>query len=131
VRLLVAGNQTQGRLALLELAVRPADATPLHAHTREDEVIHVLQGEITVHLDGTWRRCAAGDSVLLPRGSEHAWYVESDEATLLLLLLPAGLEGYYQELARPVEPDRRIERLIAASARYGIEIVGPALSSAT
>jgi quercetin dioxygenase-like cupin family protein len=123
---LVGGDQTQGQVALLEMTARAGDAPPFHVHTREDELIYVLRGEITVDLDGTRRLCGAGDFALLPRGSEHAWRVDSGEAVLLLLLAPAGLEGYYRELAGP---ERHLERLIATSARYGIEIVGPTLAS--
>lgn len=125
-RVLVAGEQTQARFALLEMSARAGQAPPLHAHTLEDEVIYVLRGAITVHLDGGHCSYAEGACVLLPRGSEHTYSVESGDATLLLLVMPAGIERYYRELDRPAEPERHIERMIAASARYGIEIVGPA-----
>jgi quercetin dioxygenase-like cupin family protein len=131
VRLLVAGDQTQNRFALVEIATRSGEEPPLHIHTREDELVYVVRGEVVVHLDGTERRCAAGECALLPMGSEHTWRVDSGEATLLILATPAGLEGYYAALADPVEPDRRVERLIAASARYGVEIVGPAPAGAS
>ena len=59
--------------------------------------------------------------------------VESDEARLLIFLLPAGLEGCYRELGQLAgEPDGgpgkgsdRVERLVATAARYGVEITGP------
>lgn len=126
VRLLAAGDQTQNRFALVEIDARAGEEPPLHIHTREDELVYVVRGEVTVYLDGAERRCAAGECALLPLGSEHTWRVESGEARLLILATPAGLEGYYAALAEPVEPERRVERLIAASARYGVEIVGPA-----
>ncbi len=125
VTVLVPGEQTDGRFALIEMTVGPSSALPLHAHTREDEVIYVLSGEITVHIDGARHACPAGSCVLLPRECEHTYSVQSDEATLLVLLLPAGLEGHYQKLDRSLRTERDIERLIAASARYGVEIVGP------
>jgi quercetin dioxygenase-like cupin family protein len=130
VTVLVPGERTDGRFALIEMTVGPSSALPLHAHTREDEVIYVLRGEITVHADGASRSCPAGSCVLLPREREHTFRVESDEATLLVLLLPAGLEGHYQELDRSLRTERHIERLIAASARYGVEIVGPSPTDA-
>ncbi len=128
VRLLVGGARTEGRYALVEIDTRPGEEPPLHIHTREDELVYVVHGEIAVEVDGIQRRCRAGDCALLPRGGEHTWRVESGEATLLILATPAGIEGYYTALAEPVEPGQRVERLIAASARYGIEIVGPAPS---
>ena len=129
VNLLVPGQQTQGRFALVEVTVRPAEEPPLHTHTLEDEVIYVVRGEITVYLDGHAQRCTAGECVLLPKGIEHTYCIESEEATLLILLMPAGFEDYYLEMDRPVEADRYVERLIATSARFGLEIGGPAPSA--
>jgi quercetin dioxygenase-like cupin family protein len=126
VRLLLGGEHTGNRFALVEIVTRPGEEPPLHLHTREDELVYVLRGEITVELGGARQRCVAGDCALLPRGCEHTWRVESGEATLLALATPAGLEGYYADLAQPVEPERRVEHLIVTSARYGIEIIGPA-----
>jgi quercetin dioxygenase-like cupin family protein len=127
VQVLVDGARTQGRFSLLRIAMRPGEEPLTHIHTREDEAIYVLSGQITAHIDGETRHCAAGDCVLLPRGSEHTYRIDTEEAVLLLLLMPAGLESYYRELARLAETERGLEHMIAASARYGIEIVGPGM----
>ncbi|CAA9566108.1 MAG: hypothetical protein AVDCRST_MAG70-2052 [uncultured Thermomicrobiales bacterium] len=125
VRLLVTGEETQGRFAVIETRERRGQEPPLHAHGREDELVHVLEGEVTFHKDGQRLACPAGTSVLLPAGSEHTYRVESQEARLLVVLAPPGLEGLYSELRGDGEsPDA--ERLITASARYGVEIMGPA-----
>ncbi len=125
VSLLVTGEQTQGLFALVQTVVRRAEQTPLHAHTLEDECVYVVQGEVTFYLDGNRLDCSAGSCVLLPKGSEHAYCIESEEATLLVLLVPAGLEGSYQELDRFVDAKQDIDRLITVSARYGVNITGP------
>lgn len=129
VSVLVPGEETQERFALLEVVVRRSDESPLHTHTLEDEVIYVVRGEVTIYLDGTQLRCTEGTCVVLPRGSEHICRAESDEATLLVLLMPAGLETWYQELAGSSGSVGHIERLIAASARYGVKIMGPGPSA--
>jgi quercetin dioxygenase-like cupin family protein len=125
VSLLVTGEQTQGQFALVETVVRRTEEPPLHSHTRENELVYVVQGEVMFYLDGNGMECAAGDHVFLPKGSEHTYCIESEEARMLVLLMPAGLEGYYQEMNRPVDAEQSVERLITVSARYGVEIMGP------
>jgi hypothetical protein len=130
---LVSGADTDGRFALVETYIRPGDDLPLHAHTREDEVLYVLRGQVTIWMGDEPRACPAGTCLLLPRGHEHACQVEADEARLLTLLLPAGLEGLYRELAggvdlrgaTPGQGARDFEWLVTAAAHYGVEITGP------
>lgn len=125
VRLLVTGAQTKDRLALVEVVARRANDPPLHAHTNEDELVYVVSGEVAFFVDGHRTNCAEGDCVFLPRGAEHSYSVISDEATLLVLIVPAGLEGYYQDLGACVDPEQYVEQLITVSARYGVQITGP------
>jgi quercetin dioxygenase-like cupin family protein len=44
----VSGEETEGRYALLETHVPQGDMPPLHVHHEEDEVFHVLDGEVTL-----------------------------------------------------------------------------------
>ena len=133
VNLLVTGEETAGRFAVVETRERRGAEPPRHVHTREDELVYVLEGEVTFYAGGERIACPAGACLLLPRGCEHTFVVESGEARLLVLLLPAGLEGYYRELSRPGEQggepaqDGRldVERLVTVAARYGVEITGP------
>ncbi len=123
--LLVAGDETRGRFALVETIAKHTDETPLHSHSQEDELIYVLMGNVTFYVDGIQLECPAGSCMLLPKGSEHTYCVESEEARLLVLLMPAGLESYYQELNEFVGAEQDIDRLITVSARYGVNITGP------
>ena len=125
-RLLVAGEETGGRFALVETRARRGEGPPRHVHTREDEVLYVLAGRLTVYRGEVTLDAPAGACVLLPRGGEHTYRVESAEARLLVVLLPAGLEGCYRELDGAAgEGSHQVERLVATAARYGVEITGP------
>ncbi len=125
VSLLVTAKETQGRFALVETTVSRGEQPPMHSHTREDELVYVLQGEVTFFLGGKRLEREAGECVLLPRGCEHTYCSESEEARLLVLLMPAGLEGYYRELDGHTGDEQYIERLVTVAARYGVEITGP------
>ncbi len=123
--MLIARDQ-EGRVAILERVERRGAEPPVHLHTREDEIVYVLEGALTYYVDEETHHATAGTYVILPRGCEHTFSVESDEARLLVMVVPAGCEGFYGELdsdATGAASD--IERLVTVAARYGVEITGP------
>ena len=127
-KVLVSGEQTQGRFAAIETRERPGAEPPRHVHHREDELIVVLDGRVTFDRAGERLTRCAGTWLFLARGCEHSYVVESAEARLLLLLSPAGLEDCLRELGQPdalLADHHGIERLVATAARYGVEITGP------
>jgi quercetin dioxygenase-like cupin family protein len=69
--------------------LRPAQQLPEHRHDHE-EVFHVLDGRLTVSLDGEETALGAGDTVMIPSGVSHFSYTgEGDEASLLAVM-PTG-----------------------------------------
>lgn len=126
---LVSGEQTGGRFAIIEARERHGAESPRHIHSREDEFIYILDGCLKVHCDGEAFVVRAGSLLSLPRGSEHVFIVESLEARLLVLLSPAGLEDYLtaSEAVGPSGSESQAaERLVALAAEYGVAITGPA-----
>ena len=94
-----------------------------HVHEHEDEVVYVLEGELTFHIGDVEQRVQAGSCLVLPRGVEHSYVVGSRPVRLLVAVTPAGLEGILEDLRRIDRED--VERLITVAARYGITITGP------
>lgn len=127
LRLVMSGEETGGRFALIQMIVRREDEPPRHLHTREDEVLYVVEGTIVVSIADSRVECTSGDAVLLPRGRDHGFMLCTEEARLLVLAMPAGIEGFYMELETARSDARYVERLIALAARYGVEITGPAI----
>jgi quercetin dioxygenase-like cupin family protein len=125
VRTLVAGSATGNRLALLEIHESAGRGTVRHVHEHEDEVVYVLEGELTFHIGDAAQRAQAGACLVLPRGIEHSYVVESRQGRLLVAVTPAGLEAFLEDVRRTDSMD--VERLITVAARYGITITGPAL----
>ena len=78
-------------------------------------------------MDGARAEYHAGEAVFLPRGHAHAYQLCTDEAHLLVLAVPAGIEGFYAELEDARGDTLYVERLIAVAARYGVEITGHGL----
>ncbi|MDP9358489.1 MAG: cupin domain-containing protein [Chloroflexota bacterium] len=122
---LVRGDATGGRLAVVELHEVQGQGPPRHLHANEDEIIYVLEGTLTVCVGEDILQATTGTCLFFPRDTEHGYAVESAAARLLVVLTPAGLEGFFGEL--DAEPSSEgVERLIAVAARYGIAITGPA-----
>ena len=129
VKLLVTGEDTEGRIAVVERLVRKGSEPHSRVHTREDLVVYVLEGSVLFLIDGERLQAPEGLWVPLPRSCEHSYSVESEEARLLIVAVPSGFEGYYREL-----DDRNgasqagtpaFERLVTVAARYGVEIAVP------
>jgi quercetin dioxygenase-like cupin family protein len=123
---LLNGGDTEGRFAVIETVETNGSEAPYRVHTREDLAVYVVEGQVRFRVDGEWLSRPAGTCVLLPRGCEHTYAVESERARLLTILVPAGFEGYYREMddrggaSQPATPD--FERLVTVAAHYGVEI---------
>jgi quercetin dioxygenase-like cupin family protein len=124
--------------SLAEHRTPGGDSPPLHRHDREDEVFHVLAGEVRFRVGDQEVLARAGDTVVGPRGVPHTFRVESPEARFLTLATAGDFEAMVREVARPAgdglppraEPTpAQIEALVAAAARHGIEILGPPMSA--
>lgn len=128
---LATGEETQGRFALIEAVARKGNVPPQHTHRREEETIYVLEGEMTASVGGQTIEGTPGTLIVLPRNIAHSFAIESEQIRMLILLTPAGLEGFFKEcsvpapamtLPPPVEvPYSEIEKLLAVGAKYGIE----------
>jgi quercetin dioxygenase-like cupin family protein len=98
----VPGAATEGRLAVVEHTLRPHHlAAPMHRHSREDELSIVLAGQLGVKLGDDVIVAGAGSYVLKPRGQWHAyWNAGDSDLRFIELLVPAGVEGYFERLSR-------------------------------
>ena len=88
------GVQSGGDWAVVEWRVRPGDEPPLHVHTREDETVYLLDGAITAYVGGQQIDVEAGSYAALPKNVPHTLAVRGDEARLLVIEEPAGVEYF-------------------------------------
>jgi len=75
----ISGEQSGGRLAIFESLLPREAAQPLHTHP-QDETFYILEGEMTVWLNGVPKHCSPGTTVFFPGGAPHTFFVESDSA---------------------------------------------------
>ena len=100
-RVLVGGEETDGRSCVVEVSGRRGSMPPLHAHHVDDEIFHVLDGEITVYHGADLVRLSPGDTVLAPRGVPHTYRIESETARVLVTGTPAGFERFIEAFGMP------------------------------
>jgi quercetin dioxygenase-like cupin family protein len=105
---------TAGALTVIESDTD--GGAPPHVHTREDEAMYVLEGEIVAQVGSATFRAAAGDFVFMPRGVQHAWDVVGERARVLILATPGGLERFLDEFHAAPDWDARD----AVAARHGL-----------
>lgn len=115
-----SAESTGGAFTVLE-EVDPVD-TPLHVHQNEDELWYVLEGEHVVRVGEDDFLVGPGDIVFAPRGVPHAQRrVVERTGRYLVLVHPAGFEGFFRELAEAEQKGADMSNAYAAaSEKYGI-----------
>jgi quercetin dioxygenase-like cupin family protein len=132
MKCLLSGEQTSGQFCLFENKSGGNTRTPIHVHTRDDETLYIIEGELTAVLDGQPRRLTAGESIFLPRSIPHQLVnVSGTPAKYILIGTPALFERFLEAAGHELQPDeavgpptpKEIERLREASPRFGIALL--------
>jgi quercetin dioxygenase-like cupin family protein len=129
-----AADAKRGRsLAIVERTGRRGEMTPLHVHP-EDEVVHVVEGALTLFVNDESVRLVAGDAFAAPRATPHTFVVESQEVRYLSATVArsaARYEDFLRAVAVPAEGSSLsweesgdAARLAAIAAPNGIDILG-------
>ena len=120
------GADTGGACAIMELVTVPESGSPYHIHHNEDESFQILSGTLTVYLDGRRIEAGPGSFVFIPRGLRHAFMNRGAEVVRSLVVLsPAGLEGFFDTLGSVEAPQDR-EGFGALAHQYNLEFFEPA-----
>ena len=114
---------TGGAMSIFE-ELPPMVDTPLHVHSREDELFYALEGEHVVRRGDDEFTLAPGDSIFLPRGVPHSQRrVVPGVGRQLVVCAPAGFD-YRTPSCSPsttgtgsTPPARRCSRSCCAASR--------------
>jgi quercetin dioxygenase-like cupin family protein len=125
-------DQTRGMFTLVEEIGQRGEGTPLHVHGADDEAFYILDGTVVFHLGGKPPfEATKGAFVHIPGGTTHAFRIASETARYLIITTPQHL-AFYQAISEPA-PERSLppmlsldmEKVEAACAAYGVDILGP------
>ena len=131
IEFLIEGEQTDNAISIFRCDFTAGARVPLaHSHDGFDETVVVLDGEMTMVVDGKPRALRAGDTLHVPRGVVHGFVVEKS-ASIIAISTP-GIFGsaYFQEMQDAMNamgdgpPDRRVFAQIML--RHGLTPVLPA-----
>lgn len=113
-----------GDFSLMERTLPPKGRRPPpHKHTNCSEAYYVLDGQVSVDIDGVEHILDPRGFALVPRGTAHTFGNSSDTEARLLVIHAPAMDAYFAELHalwhRENPPPRDEER--ALMARFGME----------
>ena len=128
------------KISVLEHAAPHGESPPLHIHRNQDEVFHILEGDLRFVVGGNEVRARAGQTLITPKGTPHTYRVESPYgARWLIVTVGEDFERFVRALGRPAERDGlpdpsgpptpdEMQALASVALQHGIELVGPPLA---
>ena len=79
------------QVLLCRVSYEPGTTVRRHAHEHTEQVMVVLDGEVTMTVEGQTATLAAGDAAVVNRGLEHELY-SADGCTFFEALAPVPLD---------------------------------------
>ena len=70
----------------------------LHLHRSDDEAWFVLEGKLSFRVGDEEREVAAGESILVPRGTPHSYWNVLDQPTRYLLVMTPRIHRLIETL---------------------------------
>ena len=136
--IMLTGDDTDGRLTLIDISVPPGGGPPPHRHDFEETFI-ILDGRLDVTFRDATQAAGTGTTIHVPANATHQFRNSSDEpARLLCICAPSGQEEFFTAIGdrlagRTAPPPgldaaARVARMIRAqqlAAQYRTELLGP------
>jgi len=124
----LVGGQTGNDLTLGLVITPPGGGPPPHVHHHDHEIFIMDSGDIEVNVGGEWKKSPPGSVVFLPKGVPHTFRNAGDTPSRhWAIVTPSGFETFFERcagiFAEGGPPD--IEKVMAACADHGLEILGP------
>ena len=100
-------NIVNREYAKMLIVMLPGQRYPNHHHVQKEETFHLLAGDLTVDVEGEVKTLAAGDSLTLPRGTQHAFSTETGMILEEISTTYHKGDSIYHEDNIPDEPSAR------------------------
>ncbi len=126
--------ETGGQFWALEGLADRNMAVPLHAHSIEDEIWYVQEGNIPFTIGDRTLEAGPGTFAYIPRHTQHTFQVRNATARWFGFGIPAELGRWFFETGEPAKaltlpppPDTPpdIGAIIASLKVYGTDTLGP------
>ena len=130
-RIIATAESTHNTFFAFEEMEPPGGGTPLHCHMREDEFFYVIEGELTLFVDGKRIVLGAGQSQFAPRNVPHCFKNCSGRPVkFLVFCTPPGIEAFFDygmagAGGEVPSDDKLIENIMRLAPGFGLQILGP------
>ena len=94
--MLASGGDTNGSFELFEERRDRTGGPPPHVHREHEELFYVLEGRYVFVRDREEIQVEPGGAVVIPRGTRHHFRTLVEPSRTLILIVPAGLEGFFR-----------------------------------
>jgi quercetin dioxygenase-like cupin family protein len=117
-------ESTGGVMSAWESTFPAGAASPLHVHQDAAEFIYVLDGHVSLYLDGNWFEAKPGACAAVPKGAPHGFRVRASETRILFIFSPAAMLGMWEEIAA-LGPSIDENTRAALARKYQMQVLGP------
>jgi len=117
----LSATETAGDIYLVEGIMPKGSEVPVHIHTQEDEIFHVLAGEVELILGEEIIHAREGTIIYLPRNIKHGIKtVGETTARVLNYVIPGqNFEDFFNEMQQ-LETEMTPEKRVEIAQAYGI-----------
>lgn len=136
-RIIIAGEQTNGEFAMIDMLIPPGGGPGPHAHAAFHESFYIMDGEVEFKTEEGKTIARKGDVITVPKGGAiHSFKNVSDSvAHMLCTVVPAGLDAFFEEIGTPVQvgqfsppshlDENSVKKLIAIAEKFGQQVYPP------
>jgi len=128
----VTSEESGGAATIMEFTLPAGGGPPPHVHD-QDEILHVLEGTVRLHIGDKTIEAGPGSMAFIPRGTLER-FEPVTKARLMTVYMPGGIDRFFMEASEPAQrreipppltapPD--FARLASIGAKYGLELREP------
>lgn len=139
VSIVISSRDGGDENCIIEHWIPAGDSVPLHAHRREDEIFHILEGTLRFRVGEDEFIASSGETILAPKGIPHSYRVESASGAHCLtttrghdfetMVATASRPARLPSLPKAAQPTpEEINALVQCCKENHIEILGPPLT---
>ena len=127
MKVMITAAQTGGTCSVLIGELKPGDGPPPHLHRDHDEYFFVLEGTISLVVDGKESTVAPSSLIFTPRGTTHSFKnIGASTARLLEWTVPGNNERYFRAVyAMEVNGGLDPKRLAELNEQFATEFIRP------
>jgi mannose-6-phosphate isomerase-like protein (cupin superfamily) len=132
MKILLSSDETGGQFSMIEGIMPPGGDGGLHIHEREDETMHLLEGELEVSIGERVFTLKAGETYFAPRNvPQRLRNLTSRPARTIMVATPGGFDRFIAAVAAPAGAPQtpptpeQMHALLELTRAFGIQILVP------